>query len=77
VLLVGASMLLKTLLDMQNARNLLDTRHVLAINLPVNSYGKTPEQINHFYEEVVQRVSAMPGADSAAVADTIPWRVNL
>ena len=74
MLLAGATMLLKTLLDMQNARNLLDTRHVLAINLPVNSYGKTPEQINHFYEEVVQRVSAMPGADSAAVADTIPWR---
>ena len=74
MLLAGASMLLKTLLDMQNARTQLDTRHVLAINLPVNSYGKTPEQVNHFYEDVVQRVSAMPGVDGVGVADTVPWR---
>jgi len=74
MLLAGASMLLKTLLDMQNARTSLDTRHVLAVNLPVNSYGKTPEQVNHFYEEVVQRVSTMPGVDSVGVADTVPWR---
>jgi putative ABC transport system permease protein len=74
MLLAGASMLLKTLLDLQNARTSLDTKHVLAVNLPVNSDGKTPEQVNHFYEEVVQRVSAMPGVDSVAVADTVPWR---
>jgi len=74
MLLAGASMLLKTLLDLQNAQTLLDTRHVLAINLPVNSYGKTPEQINHFYEEVIERVEAMPGVDSAAAGDSVPWR---
>jgi putative ABC transport system permease protein len=74
MLLVGASMLLKTLLDMQNAHTLLDTRHILAINLPVNSYGKTPDQINHFYEEVMQGVSAMPGVDGVAVGDSVPWR---
>jgi putative ABC transport system permease protein len=76
MLLAGASMLLKTLLDMQNARTLLDTQHVLAVDLPVNSYGKTPEQVNHFYEEVVQRVSALPAVDGAAVGDTVPWRDN-
>jgi putative ABC transport system permease protein len=77
MLLAGASMLLKTLLDMQNARTPLDTRHVLAINLPVNSYQKTPEQINHFYEEVVRRASAMPGVESAAAGDSVPWRDTL
>src|SRR3984957_18742906 len=48
VLLAGASMLLKTLLAMQAAQTGFDTRHVLAVNVPVMSYGKTPEQILGF-----------------------------
>jgi putative ABC transport system permease protein len=74
LLLAGASMLLKTLLDMQNARTILDTPRVLAINLPVDSYGKTPEQINHFYDETVREVSQLPGVDGVAVGDSVPWR---
>lgn len=74
VLLAGASMLLKTLLSMQAAQSGLDTKHVLAINVPVDSYGKTPEQINHFYEETIRRISEMPGVDSAAAGDSVPWR---
>ena len=50
VLLAGASMLLKTLLTMQAAQTGFDMRHVLAINVPVMPYGKTPEQISAFYQ---------------------------
>ena len=74
MLLAGASMLVKTLVDMQNARTQLDTRRVLAVNLPVNSYGKTPEQINHFYDEVVRNVGQLPGVDAASIGSTAPWR---
>jgi len=74
MLLAGASMLLKTLVDMQNARTPLDTRRVLAVNLPVISYGKTPDQVNHFYEEVVRSVGQLPGVDGASVGSTAPWR---
>jgi predicted permease len=74
MLLAGASMLVKTLVDMQNARTQLDTRRVLAVNLPVNSYGKTPEQINHFYAEVVHSVGQLPGVDAASVGSNAPWR---
>ncbi|MGH9741099.1 MAG: FtsX-like permease family protein, partial [Candidatus Acidiferrum sp.] len=74
VLLAGASMLLKTLLDMQGARSVLDTQHVLAVNVPVDSYGKTPEEVNKFYKEIVRRVDALPGVDGAAVGIAVPWR---
>ncbi|HTQ63013.1 MAG TPA: ADOP family duplicated permease [Candidatus Solibacter sp.] len=74
VLLAGASMLLKTLLDMQGARTVLDTQHVLAVNVPVDSYGKTSEEVNKFYKEVVRRVDALPGVDGAAVGIAVPWR---
>src|SRR6266705_2223939 len=43
ILLAGASMLLKTLLAIQAAQTGLDTRHVLAINVPAISNGKKPE----------------------------------
>jgi putative ABC transport system permease protein len=74
LLLAGASMLLKTLLDMQNAREPLDTHRVLAVNLPVDSYQKTQEQINHFYEEVVRKVGQLPGVKATAVGSSVPWR---
>jgi putative ABC transport system permease protein len=74
LLLAGASMLLKTLLDMQNARTMLDTPRVLAVDLPVDSYGKKEEEINRFYEEAVRRVSQLPGVDGVAVGDSVPWR---
>ncbi len=74
VLLAGASMLLKTLMDMQNARTPLDTPRVLAVDLPVDSYGKTQEQINHFYEDVVRRVGQLPGVDASSVGSSVPWR---
>ena len=74
VLLAGASMLLKTLLTLQAAQTGFDMRHVLAINVPEMSYGKTPEQITAFYQETVRRISALPGVDGVAVGSVVPWR---
>src|ERR1700728_475036 len=74
VLLAGASMLLKTLLALQAVQTGFDTHHVLAINVPVMSYGKTPEQIVTFYKETIRRVTELPGVDRVAVGTVIPWR---
>jgi putative ABC transport system permease protein len=74
VLLVGASMLVKTLLTLQAARTGFDTHHVLALNVPVMSYGKTPNQIAGFYKETMRRIKELPGVDSVAVGANVPWR---
>jgi len=74
VLLAGASMFLKTLLALQFAQTGLDTRHILALNVPVMSYGKTPDQIFGFYRETIRRVSELPGVDKVAVGTVVPWR---
>ena len=74
VLLAGASMLLKTLLALQAAQTGFDMHHVLAINVPVMSYGKTPEQIVNFYKETIRRVTELPGVDRVAVGTVVPWR---
>ncbi len=74
VLLVGAAMLLKSLLAMQSVETGLDTRHVLALNVPVMSYGRTPEQIVSFYRETVRRIAALPNVNHVAIGTQIPWR---
>jgi predicted permease len=74
VLLAGASMLLKTLLALQAAQTGFDTRQVLAINMPVMSYGKTPDQVVGFYREAIRRIGELPGAERVAVGTVVPWR---
>jgi putative ABC transport system permease protein len=74
MLLAGASMLLKTLLAIQAAQTGLDTRHVLAINVPAISYGKTPQQIVDFYKESIRRIDALPGVAKTAFGIVVPWR---
>ncbi len=74
VLLAGASMLVKTLLSLEAVQTGFDTHHVLAINVPVMSYGKTPEQIIGFYKETLRRISALPGVDGVALGTLVPWR---
>ena len=74
VLLAGASMLLKTLLALQAAQTGFDMRQVLAVNVPVMSYGKTPDQVAGFYREAIRRIEELPGVDRVAVGTAVPWR---
>jgi len=74
VLLAGASMLITTLIALQTARTGVDTRHVLAVNVPVMSYGKTPQQVVDFYKESIRRVDALPGVKETAFGLMVPWR---
>jgi putative ABC transport system permease protein len=74
VLLAGASMLLKTLLALQAAQTGLDMRHVLALNVPVMSYGRTPDQVVGFYKESIRRITSLPGVDTVALGMAVPWR---
>ena len=74
VLLAGASMLLKTLLSLQAAQTGFDVRRVLLVNVPVMSYGRTPEQTIAFYNETIRRIKEMPGVDGVSIGTIVPWR---
>ena len=74
VLLAGASMLLKTLLTLQAIPTGFDMHHVLALNVPVMSYGRTPDQTLAFYKESMRRITALPGVDGVAIGTLVPWR---
>jgi predicted permease len=74
VLLAGASMLLKTLLALQAAQTGLDTRHVLVLNVPAMSYGRTVDQVIGFYRDTMRHITELPGVDGVAVGTIAPWR---
>ncbi len=74
VLLAGAGMLLLTLMNLRAARPGFETASVLAVNIPVTSYGRTPEQTRGFYREVQRRLSSVAGIDRVALGSNVPWR---
>src|SRR6267143_228983 len=74
VLLAGATMLITTLIALQRTRTGLDTRHVLAINVPAMAYGKTPQQVLDFYKESIRRVDGLPGVNTTSFGMAAPWR---
>jgi putative ABC transport system permease protein len=74
VLLAVASMLITTLIAMQTVQTGFDTRHVLAIDVPAMSYGKTPQQVVDFYKQSMRRIDALPGVNKTAFGLGVPWR---
>ena len=74
LLLAGAAALVKTLLVLEKTQPPFDTAHVLAVNLPVMSYGRTPEQVRDFYHAVERKVGTLPGVVHVASSFSVPWR---
>lgn len=74
LLLGGACVLMKTLFVLEQTRPPFDSANVLAVNLPLMSYGKTPLQVDEFYREVQRRVSALPGVEHVSSGFGTPWR---
>jgi putative ABC transport system permease protein len=67
-------MLIKTLLTLQSTQTGFDLHRVLAMDMPVMSYGKTPDQIINFYRDAIRRIKELPGVDGVAEGTNVPWR---
>ncbi len=73
VLLVGAGLLIKTFLNLQNQYAALRADKVLTLRtvLPRNKYPEHSQRVN-FYKQVLERVSALPGVVSAGYVTGVP-----
>ena len=74
VLLAGAGMLLTTLMSLQAANSGFKTQNVLAVNVPIVSYDRPPEQTAAFYREALRRIGQLPGVERVAIGTIVPWR---
>jgi putative ABC transport system permease protein len=75
VLLVGAGLLIQSFQRLQNVDPGFDPRKVLTMRvfLPELKYAK-PGQAGQFFEQVLQRVAALPGVESVGTTTQLPMR---
>ena len=74
VLLAGAGMLLASLVALQRIDTGYEMRQVLAVDLPTPSIGIRDAQELEFYQEMLTRISQLPGVRGAALGSFVPWR---
>ncbi|MGZ5553790.1 MAG: ABC transporter permease [Chthoniobacterales bacterium] len=77
VLLVSASLLLKSFVRLQNVNPGFDPRNVLTmeVSLPIAKYARG-KPVADFYEELVRRVQDLPGVEAAAITTILPLSGN-
>jgi len=73
LLFIGAGLLLRSFVQLLRVDPGFDAQNVLTMNLslPTVKYAKAEQQIA-FFDEVVRRVSALPGVGTAATSATLP-----
>jgi len=74
LLLVGAGMLVATLNAMSTANAAFDMRQVLAVDVPPPAPGAGGEATDHFFQEAMRRIGALPGVERVASGMVVPWR---
>ncbi|HEU5312630.1 MAG TPA: ABC transporter permease [Candidatus Udaeobacter sp.] len=73
VLLVGAGLLLKSFVRLQNVDPGFDPKNVVTmeVSLPVAKYPRG-KPVSDFYAELVRRVGMLPGVEAAAITTILP-----
>jgi predicted permease len=69
VVLVGAGLLVRTLLNLQAINPGFDTQNLLLFGINPTMAGYKDQQMMHLYSELQQRFASLPGVVSAAYSD--------
>jgi len=73
ILLIGAGLMIRSLWRLRAVDPGFDTRGVLTMEISVPAYKfPTPAGLIGFFEQVLDRVRALPGVESASVIDDLP-----
>jgi putative ABC transport system permease protein len=86
VLLVGAGLMINTMLRLQRVHPGFDVRHVLTLDIQLPEGGKYLERVpggdmektlptvTAFYQRLLEKAGGLPGVESAAVISELPTR---
>jgi predicted permease len=72
VLLAGATLCVRSLMNANAINPGFDTTHIVLADLDPSSLGYTPERIHDFYTRLLERVQQLPGVTSASYAASLP-----
>ncbi len=70
VVLVGAGLLVRTLQNLRNVNPGFDARNLLTFNLDPTLIGYKTPQIDAFYRNLQERLSALPGVESVSYSNS-------
>ena len=76
LLLVGAGLFLRTLRNLQNQDYGFERTHLLLADFDVRLAGYKPSQTPALHQQLLDRLSALPGVRSVALAVTPPISVG-
>lgn len=75
MLLVGAGLMIRTLFHLQKMDTGIDPHNVLTSTLPIpKSKYATDSQQRTFYDQMLAKVRAIPGVESAGMIDDLPFQ---
>ena len=72
VLLVGAGLLLRTMMHLNRIDPGFDAAQILSMDIPPNALMRADEETRNRYLAIVEDVRALPGVDDAALAMSVP-----
>ncbi len=73
VLIAGTGLVLRSLVQMQNADPGFSTRSVVVSAVDLFSAGYKPDRAKIFYEQLLERIRTLPGVQSATLARLRPF----
>jgi putative ABC transport system permease protein len=76
VLLTGAGLLTRTMLQLAEVNTGLQADQVLTMEMPLNYNDQTPDQARALYERMRLEVSAIPGVKEVGIGSTMPLRAT-
>jgi len=76
VLLVAAGLLTRSLVEAQKTRIGFEPAGLAIVSTELNMIGYTDARAKEFYERALERVRAIPGVESAALAERLPFSIN-
>ena len=76
VLLVAAGLLIRSLVHVLEVDMGFDASRAATIRVDPDSRYETPEQRNAYFDDVLRRVKAIPGVESAGITDALPLGRN-
>jgi len=77
VLLVGAGLLLRTIVHLRNVNPGFDTKNIVALKVGVShSLTKTPSSTRVAYDQLIERIRDIPGVEAADFTTAVPLNGN-
>lgn len=74
VLLAGAGLMIRSLWNLRSTNPGFDSHNVLTLSLPIpRTRYKTPAEEINFWNQVLAKMRALPGVETAAAVDDLPF----